>query len=365
MPPQNITNRELNRALLARQNLLSKTDSIANAMQTHIALQTQEHEPHYISLWSRVNNLQKSDVDIALKSKELVRGTTLRNTIHSSTRNDYLLIRPLVQQTFIRQLQRMLPESDIPALMDKATTQLKGQKVSRPELEKLFYQSFSTEQEAEALSGFVGRATLHLVRVPREMDGNFTGQKDVWMLSEEWLETDIPQTTDKLLDDLVLRYLAGFGPASPSDFSSWSGITGIKASFDRQNEKLLQFKAEDGRTLYDLPEAPRPKENIPSPPRIFGQFDNINLAYKNRERITSKEFVNTYTLYMPPRNFGIFTTDGFLDGQWKLDKEHQTIIVKRTEPLTKIQQDALSQELQIFTSDLYGIKDLHIKFQEL
>ena len=50
---------------------------------------------------------------------------------------------------------------------------------------------------------------------------------------------------------------------------------------------LERFEDEDGRALYDLPDAPRPDPETPAPPRLLAAFDSVLLAYaaKRRARI--------------------------------------------------------------------------------
>ena len=56
--------------------------------------------------------------------------------------------------------------------------------------------------------------------------------------------------------ELVTRYLQAFGPATPADFQTWSGLPKAKPLFDEL--ELETFTDETGKTLYDVPDAPRP-----------------------------------------------------------------------------------------------------------
>ena len=58
--------------------------------------------------------------------------------------------------------------------------------------------------------------------------------------------------------ELVLRYLAAFGPARPADMATWSRLTGLAAAFDAVKSDLVVFRDERGRDLFDVPDAPRP-----------------------------------------------------------------------------------------------------------
>jgi len=69
------------------------------------------------------------------------------------------------------------------------------------------------------------------------------------------------------------------------DVQAWSGLTRLGAVVEKLRPKLVAFAGEDGRELFDIPDAPRPAEDVPAPVRFLPEFDNITLAHANRTRI--------------------------------------------------------------------------------
>ena len=68
---------------------------------------------------------------------------------------------------------------------------------------------------------------------------------DIWL--------GAPLAPEPSLDDMVLRYVAAFGPATVQDAQAWSGLTKLGEVFDRLAPRLVTFRDEDGRTLLRPP----------------------------------------------------------------------------------------------------------------
>jgi hypothetical protein len=114
--------------------------------------------------------------------------------------------------------------------------------------------------------------------------------------------------------ELVRRYLAVFGPATPADFTSWSGLAGMREVFEELRPGLRTFRDDDGRELFDLPRGPLPDPDTPAPVRFLPEYDNALLGYANRSRVIPVG-IQQWTEV----GWGLVLVDGFVSARWKLD----------------------------------------------
>src|SRR6266545_3483404 len=89
-----LTQRELNRAVLARQLLLERARlPIPRALERVAGLQTQYAPSGYVGLWTRLESFARDDLTKALDRRSVVQATLMRTTIHLVSARDYPLFR--------------------------------------------------------------------------------------------------------------------------------------------------------------------------------------------------------------------------------------------------------------------------------
>jgi hypothetical protein len=175
------------------------------------------------------------------------------------------------------------------------------------------------------------RTHLPLVQVPSEATWGYDAVAD-FALAEQWLTDSLH--VDGAPDDLILRYLAAFGPATPADAQAWSGLRGLSPAFERLRPKLKTFRDERGRELFDLPRSPRPPASTNAPVRLLPEFDNLVLSHVDRSRIIRDEhrkFLSTMNGRVP----AVFLVDGMAEGSWRIERS-KTRVVLRIEPFEKL-----------------------------
>ena len=336
--------RALNRALLARQMLLARhAMPVLDAIEHLVGMQSQWPNPPYVGLWSRLADFAFDDVGKLMTDRRALRMVLMRGTLHLVSARDALAVRPLTQPILDRHLKSRAAELDgidLDAVEAEARRLLEDEPRTDKELRALLAERFP--ERDTALLGWATRLRLPLVQGPPRGIWGASGAARHTTL-ESWLGG--VQDPEPSMDDLVLRYLGAFGPASVQDVQQWSGLTRLGEVVERLASRLAVFRDENGRTLYDLPDAPRPGPDVPAPVRFVPDFDNLLLSHADRERIiTAEDRKRVFTVNGIVR--ATFLVDGFAHGTWKIDKARGAAVL-RLDPFRRVpkaERAALEEE---------------------
>ena len=309
MAERTLTQRELNRALLARQLLLERsTLPIPRVLERMGGLQAQYAPSMYIGLRSRMESFERSDLDRALERRTVVQGTLMRTTIHLVSARDYwpfaLGIRRSRREWWLR-LQK--------GAMDDATMRRRAAHVRRL-LESGPRPAKELEQQA---SGYFG-LWLDLVRVPPS--GTWERRRaDLYATAEAWLgPSDVSEAEG--MEHLVRRYLGGFGPAPPADIATWAGIPAARLAETLRAMTLRRFRDEAGRELLDLPRAPLPDAATAAPVRFLPVWDAMLLVHARRSGVLPEEYRPRLFSAQNPASTNTFLVDGVVAGTWRYER---------------------------------------------
>ncbi|MEU1125509.1 winged helix DNA-binding domain-containing protein [Streptomyces sp. NPDC005899] len=314
--PPVLSTRDLNRATLARQLLLSRTAApVADTVAHLLGLQAQNTRPPYFQLHARIEGFDPEDLSALMRSRELVRIVTLRSTIHTHTAEDALTLRPLVQPARRRELHAFR-HGLIGVDLDRLTTLARALVEEQPRTMKELREELLPHwpQADPGALAVAARCLLPLVQVtPRGLWGR--GGQVALTTAEHWLGR--PAQPAASPDTTVLRYLGAFGPASVKDMQTWAGLTRMREVFERLRPRLATFRDENGAELFDLPDAPRPDPDTPAPPRFLPEFDNVLLGHADRTRVIPPAYRGRNGT--GNQSYGTVLVDGFLAALWRLD----------------------------------------------
>src|ERR1051325_3513701 len=94
-----LTQRELNRAVLARQLLLDRSNlSIPRALERVAGLQNQYAPSGYVGLWSRLEGFERDDLTRAFTPRSVAQGQLMRTKIHLVSARDYPVFNAAVRE---------------------------------------------------------------------------------------------------------------------------------------------------------------------------------------------------------------------------------------------------------------------------
>lgn len=345
MPSEILTLRQLNRATLARQMLLERAETTPLVAVERLAgMQAQEPKPPFIGLWSRLRDFQRHDVHQALQAKALVRGTLMRGTLHLVSASDYAAYRQTLQPVLDRGLSALGDRAeglDEARVLPTARELLTERPRTFGELRGLLRERFP-EMHERAL-GFVVRMRLPLVMVPTDHPWAFPANAD-FALAESWL--DAPLSPGENAEDLALRYLGAFGPATAADLQTWSGLPRMKPALDALRPRLVTVRDEQGRELFDLPDAPRPDGETPAPVRFLPEFDNLLLSHADRTRVIADEHRGLVYQKGNLRLLATILVDGVVSGTWRVERKRKAATLQITPfaPLSKESRAELEAE---------------------
>jgi hypothetical protein len=338
--------RTLNRTLLLRQHLLQRVDMPAAAMVEHlVGLQAQEPRDPYFALWTRVEGFQPTELASMLENRSAVRITLMRGTIHLVTARDCLKLRPVMQPVLDRVLNsgspfgRRLSGIDMAALLAAGRELVETRPMSNATLKPLLAARWP-DYDPESLVQAV-RYLLPMVQVPpRGVWGR--GGHAVHTTAEHWLGRQLDD--ESAPDAVVLRYLAAFGPASAADIRAWANFAALQPVIERLRPRLRTYRDEQGRELFDLPDAPIAEPDLPAPPRFMPEYDNVFLSHADRGRIVSEAYRKRFMAGAVGR--WPFFVDGFGAGSWRLqqNRDGTTLLIEPFGAVETAQRQALAEE---------------------
>ncbi|TDC78412.1 winged helix DNA-binding domain-containing protein [Actinomadura sp. 7K507] len=336
--------RALNRATLARQLLLAREPiPVTEAVGRLFGMQAQEPKPPFLGLWTRLEGFQASDLKAALHDRSVVRATMMRATLHLTTGADYTAFRTAMQPMLdgaLRVLGDRAEGMDLQRVVPAARALLGQEPRTFNEVRALLQEQFPDVND-RAL-GYAVRLCVPLVMVPTQDRWGFS-RTSRFAPADDWLGTG--PADGPALDELMLRYLAAYGPASAADAQTWSGLSTTAEALDRLRPGLRVFGDDRGKELFDLPDAPRPGEDVQAPARFLPEFDSLVLAHADRRRViadTHRPLLTTKNL----RVRAVFLWDGFAHGIWETEYKRKvaTLRLRPFGPLPQAALDELTRE---------------------
>lgn len=349
-----VTSRQVAAYRLGRQHLLDRAPRgrFVEVLREIGGAQAQLLPAAYLALGTRVRELTPAALDRAtFRDRRLVKAWCLRRTIHLLARDDTAVF---VRATTRRAAKEILwmrhkevPARAIDALIDAVVAAL-DQPRTRVELAEAVARTLGRPVLWQEGGGWGSARSVPCVKVgpilcpayfflhlaaaravicagpDRDGEGTYV-RADAWVPG--W--RDLP--TERAEEELLRRYLAAFGPATPHDFHAWTriGVTGARAIWARLAEEIAPVEV-DGRTAgilrRDL-DALRAAEFDPPSVRLLPYFDAFLLGHAGRDHLLPPE--RRTEVYRPAGWIApVVLVDGRVAGVWRYDREAPELRVR-------------------------------------
>jgi hypothetical protein len=320
-----LTQRELNRALLARQLLLERRKlGVRQAVERLCALQAQWPQSPYIALWTRLEAFRKEQLTRALERHDVVKATLFRITLHLTSARDYPYYAAAVLPAARERTPRVTAEQ-----LETLSQRVRAAATAGP----------LTHEQVEALAGdkmgvrWRTRVLTPLVHMPPGGTWSHYGRVELRAM-EVVLGVELPPREDGA-ERLVRRYLRAFGPATQEDLLRFGGLRvgDVRAGLERV--ELRRFRDERGRVLLDVRDGPLPPGDTPAPVRFLPKWDSSLLAYAPPER--TRILPENLRSVVIAKNGDVAPTilvDGFVAAIWSVERGRLSI-----EPLRRLTRD--------------------------
>ncbi|MDH2425283.1 winged helix DNA-binding domain-containing protein [Sphaerisporangium sp. TRM90804] len=347
--------RALNRATLARQLLLDRSDLPVQDAVAHLCgLQAQEPQEPFVGLWSRLRAFDPAALDALLTGRGVVRTHLMRRTVHLLTADDVVAWRarhdPMLRQRVLGTYRRELAGVDLDELAAAGRAVLAdGRPRSMPELARALADRWPAPGP-RALGEMLIAALVPTAQLPprglwRTRGGVRNAPLSSWLGRE--IDPPSPDGSDPVGQALVRRYLAAFGPAATADLRAWCGLAGLPAAVAAIREELVAFRDERGRELLDLPGAPRPDPATPAPVRFLPAFDNTILGYHDRTRV-----IDDAHRGLSVAGARVVLVDGRVAATWTV--ETGAVTVRPLRPFSRADRTAVAEQGSALASFLSG-----------
>ncbi|MEU2020739.1 winged helix DNA-binding domain-containing protein [Streptomyces sp. NPDC016469] len=349
-----ITARALNRATLSRQLLLARAPLTASeGVRRVVALQAQHPASPYIALWNRLSGFAPEALDAAFTERSVVKATLMRITLHAVHAEDYPAFRAAMQPVLYA--SRLGSRFTVSGLTPADGEELVAELVefartprTTAEIQAWLVERFGAERKDAVWWGMKNYAPLH--HVPTGAPWSF-GARAAFVAAGAGPAPRGRVVDRAALRTLILRYLAGFGPASAADVAQFSmvGRVPVRAELTAMADEVERLRGPGGEDLFDVPGASRPDAGTPAPSRLMAMWDSTLLAYADRGRVIPPE----YRPLVIRRNGDVLPTllvDGHVAGVWRPTAEG--VEATAFHPLPAAVWDQLGAEAEALTAFL-------------
>lgn len=318
---------ELASRTLARQFPVDPGPDVAGLLRRVGPIQSQTARSVFLGLAARSPGITAEAITAAYESWAIVRGSSLRGTVHSSVAGQHPLLEVATRlgQRALWARSLRLSETTVEQVWDGIESYAADDWRTASDLAEhlLGWLAAHDPGARPAFSGNQGRyvAFGHGGLIRRPLKGDWTGQGLAGYRTAAALlgdRTALLADVEAATDALLLHHVAAHGPSSREDLAWWSGIglTRVDAALARL--ALPSEPGPDGRAYHDVPDAPAPAQLRGV--RLLPEFDALFCAFEpaGRERFVDAAHYGTLWKQANGQLLAAVLVDHRLRGHWRL-----------------------------------------------
>ena len=311
----------------------------------------------YYSLLNRIKDFEPEMLDRLLyKDKSLVKTWFMRGTLHTIPSQDFPTYHNALRRMWFEHHGKYMNKPDWPSRVDREKKlyptikkALANKPLRRKELSDRVRMLLANEsQPYERLFSAWGGILKETSYLGLTVHAEPSGRESCFARVDRWLPNanigGIEET--KARQQLLIKYLRSYGPASTQDFACWSGMSTSEARKTIEDcRELVEIKLEGSSTeLWMLQENYKNIERIdpdaPVPPRLLPKYDSYLMGHKNRSRIIRDELLQKVYRPVVGEVAATVLINGRIVGTWtsKKTKRNLKIVVS---PLERPASDIL------------------------
>jgi hypothetical protein len=340
--------------LLHRQSTTAP-DEPAQVLKELCGVQAQDASAAQLAIRPRSAGLVAADIERArVEDHTIVRTWCMRGTLHLLATEDLGWLLALLGPIFVRSGQRRRKQLGL-----NEETSHKGVRVIRDRLAEHGPQTRGEIANELIRQGVPaqGQAAYHLLYMAGLQRiiclGPDRDSEQTFVLLEDRIAPDTMVTEEAAQAELARRYFSAYGPATPEDLASWSGLPVGQARAACEGVRSQLFEVElEGDPMWMLKsrrallEEPPPRAPLV---RLLPRFDTYLLGYKSRELVVDSQHARRIHpgggMLRPA-----LLVDGRALGTWSI-KSYRHRIDILIEPFRKLDDDILA-ELESEVADL-------------
>jgi hypothetical protein len=290
-------------------------------------VQSQVPRAPFVSVAARLPGASYTEITAAFDAYDIVKATSLRGTVHVSSREHHPLVDAVAQRTLASALrnQLQLRRVDVRAVRSEIERYAGEWRDRRDLLEHMrdWLVEHESAESAEAMKS-LGASSLvraHSALLRRPSDGAWDRRTDVLLRFSSTVFEPTRVGADAALVELTRVHLASYGPATRRDVAWWTGetLSRVDAAIDRLGDDVVRLRGSDAVTYLDL--AGGVRGGTPDPGvRLLPEYDGLLLGYAPpaRSRFLNLDHIDHVWF----RKNGVFAPLVLMDGRivatWRL-----------------------------------------------